>query len=237
MTVIEIKDLTKSFKELNAIDNLTLSINENELFGLLGENGAGKTTLIKILTTLIKKDKGEVKIFNYILGKDDIDIRKIINISPQDSALANNLTVKENIDFFKDIYNINDDEYITYLIDKFKLKDYLNKKVKILSGGYKRRTSILISLLSKPKILFLDEPTLGLDVIARREVWNILNELKNKCTIILTSHYLEEIESLCDNLCVLKHGKLKETGTISSIKSKTNSTTFEEAYIKIIQED
>ena len=235
MIAIDIKNLSKNYKEIKALDNLTLSINKNELFGLLGENGAGKTTLIKILTTLIKKDSGEVKIFNYDLDKDGKEIRKIINISPQDNALANNLTIKENIDFFKDIYNINDNEYILSLINKFKLNEYLNKKVKTLSGGFKRRTSILISLLSKPQILFLDEPTLGLDVLARKEVWNILKELKNKCTIILTSHYLEEIELLCDNLCILKSGKLKEVGNIDTIKNKTSSSTFEEAYIKIIE--
>lgn len=235
MVALDIKNLSKSYKELKALDNLTLSINKNELFGLLGENGAGKTTLIKILTTLIKKDSGKVKVFNYDLDKDEKEIRKIINISPQDNALANNLTIKENINFFKDIYKIDDKEYISSLIDKFKLNEYLNKKIKTLSGGFKRRTSILISLLSKPEILFLDEPTLGLDVLARKEVWNILKELKNKCTIILTSHYLEEIESLCDNLCILKSGKLKELGTIETIKNKTSCSTFEEAYIKIIE--
>lgn len=235
MVAIDIKNLNKSYKDLKAIDNLTFSIKKNELFGLLGENGAGKTTLIKILTTLIKKDSGEVKIFDYNLEKDEKEIRKIINISPQDSALATNLTVAENINFFKDIYNIDDKEYISSLINKFKLNEYLNKKVKTLSGGFKRRTSILISLISKPEILFLDEPTLGLDVLARKEVWYILKELKNKCTIILTSHYLEEIESLCDNLCILKRGKLKEVGTVDTIKEKTTSSSFEEAYIKIIE--
>lgn len=157
-------------------------------------------------------------------------------MSPQETAVALNLTVKENLEFFKDIYNVSNENDINNLIKIFKFEEILNKKAKTLSGGYQRRLSIAVTLLSKPKVIFLDEPTLGLDVLARRELWNIIKSIKNKCTIVLTSHYLEEIEALCDRVAILAKGNLLKIGTVNEIKKETNKNTFEEAFISIVEE-
>ena len=234
MNVISINNVCKNYKTTKALDNVCLEIEDGELFGLLGVNGAGKTTLIKILCGLTKKTSGNVTINGFDLDKDIDHIKEIIDISPQETSVANNLTVKENLEFFAKIYS-NDLDVINEVVNTFKLEEVLNKRAKTLSGGYKRRLSIAIALISKPKILFLDEPTLGLDVFARRELWNIINKLKSKITIILTSHYLEEIEHLCDRVAILSKGKLVEIGTIEQIKNKANAETFEESFIKLVE--
>ena len=233
MDIIKIKDLSKNYKDIKALKNVSLNVKEGELFGLLGINGAGKTTLIKILSGLTKKSSGEVIIDNYDL-KEINEIKKIIDISPQEVAVALNLTVFENLIFFQELYDKVDKEYLNQVISQLGLNDVLKKKAKTLSGGYQRRLSIAISLMSKPKILFLDEPTLGLDVISRRELWKIIKELKGNKTMILTSHYLEEIENLCDRVGVLSKGELLFIGTIEEMKKKTNEDKFEEAFIKIV---
>ena len=198
-------------------------------------NGAGKITLIKILCGLTRKTSGTITINNFNLDKEIDKIKEIIDISPQETSVANNLTVKENLEFFANIYNNNDVKTINEIIDIFNLNEVLNQRAKTLSGGYKRRLSIAIALISKPKILFLDEPTLGLDVFARRELWNIIKKLQKKITIILTSHYLEEIENLCDRVAILSNGKLLKTGTIEEIKQITNTQNFEDAFIKLVE--
>ena len=234
MSIIKINNVSKNYKKIQALDNICLEIKQGELFGLLGINGAGKTTLIKILCGLTKKSSGKVEIDGHNLDTSLNAIKEIINISPQETSVANNLTVKENLEFFANIYK-NDSTVINEVINTFNLKDVLNQRAKTLSGGYKRRLSIAIALISKPKILFLDEPTLGLDVIARRELWNIIEKLKNKTTIVLTSHYLEEIEHLCDRVAILSKGKLLEVGLIDEIKQKTDSSTFEDSFIKLVE--
>lgn len=235
MNIIKIDNICKNYKTLKALDNVSLSIDNGELFGLLGVNGAGKTTLIKILCGLTKKTSGSVLINGFNLDSDIDKIKEIIDISPQETAIAENLTVKENLEFFANIYSNTDADYINEIIDTFSLSNVLNTRAKILSGGYKRRLSIAIALISKPSILFLDEPTLGLDVFARRELWNIIKKLKNKITIILTSHYLEEIENLCDRVAILSKGKLLKMGTIDELKQITNSDNFEDAFIKLVE--
>ena len=235
MNVITIDNVCKNYKSKKALDNVSLSIKQGELFGLLGVNGAGKTTLIKILCGLTKKTSGTVTINNFNLDKQIDKIKEIIDISPQETSVANNLTVKENLEFFANIYNNNDANTINEVVDIFNLNEVLNQRAKTLSGGYKRRLSIAIALISKPQILFLDEPTLGLDVFARRELWAIIKKLKNRITIILTSHYLEEIENLCDRVAILSNGKLLHTGTIDDIKQSTGSNNFEDAFIKIVE--
>lgn len=234
MNAIEIKSLTKKYKDIVAVNDLSLNIAEGELFGLLGINGAGKTTLIKILSGLTKKTSGSIYINGFNLDSKLSEIKKIIDISPQESSVALNLTVRENIDFFANLYGKKNTQIIEDVIKTFRLDEVLNKKAKLLSGGWKRRLSIAVALISEPKILFLDEPTLGLDVIARRELWNILSELKGEITIILTSHYLEEIEHLCDRVAILSEGKLLQVGTVTEIKQNTNSNTFEEAFTRIV---
>lgn len=235
MNIITIDNVCKNYKSKKALDNVSLTIKESELFGLLGVNGAGKTTLIKILCGLTRKTSGTITINNFNLDKEIDKIKEIIDISPQETSVANNLTVKENLEFFANIYNNSDVKTINEIIDIFNLNEVLNQRAKTLSGGYKRRLSIAIALISKPKILFLDEPTLGLDVFARRELWNIIKKLQKNITIILTSHYLEEIENLCDRVAILSNGKLLKTGTIEEIKQITNTQNFEDAFIKLVE--
>lgn len=235
MSFISIKNVCKYYKSKKALDNVTLNIEQGELFGLLGVNGAGKTTLIKILCGLTKKTSGNIIINDLNLDKDLDEIKKIIDISPQETSVASNLTVKENLEFFANIYGNNTNENLNEVIDIFNLNDVINQKAKTLSGGYKRRLSIAIALISKPKILFLDEPTLGLDVFARRELWNIIKQLKKNNTIILTSHYLEEIENLCDRVGILSKGNLVQIGTIEELKLTTGTENFEDAFIKLVE--
>ena len=233
MEIITVKNICKDYKKLRALNNVSLSINEGELYGLLGVNGAGKTTLLKILSGLTNLTSGEFVISGYTPKQMD-EIKRIIDISPQETAVAKNLTVMENLRFFQGLYNQNDEEYLNQIINDLGLNEVVNQMAKTLSGGYQRRLSIALGLISKPKILLLDEPTLGLDVIARRELWNIINKFKGKITIILTSHYLEEIEALCDRVAIMSKGNLLIEGTIREIKEKTNETSFEEAFVKIV---
>ena len=237
MDIITINNVCKSYKTKKALDNVSLTIKNGELFGLLGVNGAGKTTLIKILCGLTKKSSGSITINNLNLDKEIDKIKEIIDISPQETSVANNLTVKENLEFFANIYNNNNADTINEIVDIFNLNDILRQRAKTLSGGYKRRLSIAIALISKPQILFLDEPTLGLDVFARRELWGIIKKLQKNITIILTSHYLEEIENLCDRVAILSNGKLLKTGTIEEIKQITGAQNFEDAFMKIVESE
>lgn len=235
MGIITIDGVCKDYKQKRALDGVCLDVQEGELFGLLGVNGAGKTTLIKILCGLTKKTSGTITVNGFNLDKDVDKIKEIVDVSPQETAVANNLTVKENLAFFANIYNINDEATTSELVETFHLGEVLNQRAKTLSGGYKRRLSIAVALISKPKILFLDEPTLGLDVFARRELWAIIKKLQKRVTIILTSHYLEEIENLCDRVAILSQGKLLQTGTIAEIKQRTNAESFEDAFIKLVE--
>ena len=236
--MIEAIDLTKKYNDKVAVDNLNLKINEGELFSLLGVNGAGKTTTIKMLITLIKPTSGIVKVLGYRSIDEKGMIRKNINVSPQETAIAPNLTVYENLDFMAGVYGIkNKKERIDKLVKDFKLEDVIKQKAKTLSGGYQRRLSIAISLINNPKVLFLDEPTLGLDVIARSELWDIIKELKKEKTIILTTHYMEEAESLSDRIGIIKEGKLIEVGTPKELLKKTKTKNIEDAFIKIVRGD
>lgn len=235
MIEIDIKDLTKKYKDVVAVSNLNIQIKKGEIFSLLGTNGAGKTTTIKILSTLLLPTNGEVKINNLDLIKDKMKIKEIINISPQETAIAPNLTVLENLEFMAGIYQIkNKKEKIDTLIKTFNLEEVLNKKAKNLSGGYQRKLSIAISLINDPQILFLDEPTLGLDVISRKELWKVIKELKGKITIILTTHYMEEAKSLSDRVGIMNKGKLIALDTPNELIKKTKTKTFEDAFIKIV---
>ena len=233
MEIIKINNVSKNYKNIKALNNISFSINEGELYGLLGVNGAGKTTLLKILSGLTNPTNGDFIVDGFTNNNMD-EIKRIIDISPQESAVAKNLTVLENLKFFQDLYNQKDENYLKEIIDDLGLNEVINQRAKTLSGGYQRRLSIALGLISKPKILLLDEPTLGLDVIARRELWKIVNKFKGKITIILTSHYLEEIEALCDRVAILSKGNLLIEGTIDEIKEKTNESSFEEAFVKIV---
>ena len=235
MNAIETKNLCKYFKEVKAVNDVSLIVKEGELFGLLGVNGAGKTTLIKLLTGLIQPTSGKMKIFNMDYSKEMLKIKELLNISPQETAIAPNLTVMENLEFMAGIYLIKDkDKKIQELIKLFKLDSVLNRKTKNLSGGWQRKLSLAISLINEPKILFLDEPTLGLDVISRKELWNILENLKGKMTIILTTHYMEEAEYLSDRIGVINNGKLIDVATSKELLKKTKTKKLEDAFIKLV---
>lgn len=234
MNAIEIKNLTKKFKDKVAVNNINLEVKEGELFALLGTNGAGKTTTIKMISTLIMPTDGVIKVLGNDTKKDYMKIREILNVSPQETAIAPNLSVKENLEFMAGVYKIKDkDTKINELIKMFKLEEVLKQKAKTLSGGWQRKVSIAIALINNPKILFLDEPTLGLDVIARKELWKIIESLKGKVTIILTTHYMEEAESLSDRIAIMNKGNIVQIGTAKELIEKTGAKNFEDAFVKI----
>lgn len=235
MNAIELTNIVKKYKNKTVVNNINLSIKEGELFSLLGTNGAGKTTTIKMISTLIKQNSGTIKVLGYDTIKDYKIIRNKINVSPQETAVAMNLTVYENLDFMANVYQIeNKKDKIDNLIKTFKLEEVLKQKAKTLSGGYMRKLSIAISLINDPKILFLDEPTLGLDVLSRKELWNTINTLKGKITIILTTHYMEEAESLSDRVAIMNKGNIIEIGTPKEIISKTKTKNMEDAFVSLI---
>ena len=236
-TAIKINDLTKNYKDVTAVDRLNLEIYEGELFSLLGINGAGKTTTIKMLATLVKPTSGDAKVFDYSILKDEERIKEIIDISMQETAIARKLTVEENIEFYGklsglDKLELNKTKKVIY--ETFGFDKIAKKQASKLSGGWQRKLSIALALISKPKILFLDEPTLGLDVIARKELWKTINELKGKMTIILTTHYMEEAEALSDRIGIMKDGKLLFVGTKDELFSKTSKTNVEDSFIEIV---
>lgn len=240
MDAIKVSNLTKQFKNVLAVNNISFNVKEGEIFGVLGLNGAGKTTTIKMMSGLTRPTSGNIKVFDYDIYKDINKIKSIIGVSPQESAIANNLTVKENIElmaslYFKDKIKIKDN--IELVINNLGLENYINRRAKTLSGGYKRRLSIAMALVTNPRILFLDEPTLGLDVINRHELWNVINNLKGKVTIILTSHYMEEISALVDDIAIMKNGKILMINNLENILKSTNTNSLEEAFIKIVGEN
>ena len=232
---IETKNLVKKYGELTAVNSVNLQVEEKSLFGLLGVNGAGKTTLIKMLTCLSVPTSGKAFVGGFEISENPDKVKEITDVSPQETAVAPNLTVEENLNFFAEIYGIADENYINNIVKSFDLNEVLRQKAKTLSGGWKRRLSIAIGLISKPKILFLDEPTLGLDVIARRELWKIIRSLKGKITIILTTHYLEEAEALCDKVAIMAKGNVMATGTCEELKKIAKTNDFEDAFIKIAE--
>lgn len=240
MDAIKVSNLTKQFKNVLAVNNISFNVKEGEIFGVLGLNGAGKTTTIKMMSGLTRPTSGNIKIFDYDIYKDINKIKSIIGVSPQESAIANNLTVKENIELMASLY-FKDKAKITNnterVINNLGLESYINRRAKTLSGGYKRRLSIAMALVTNPRILFLDEPTLGLDVINRHELWNVINNLKGKVTIILTSHYMEEISALVDDIAIMKNGKILMINNLETILKSTNTNSLEEAFIKIVGEN
>ena len=236
MNAVEIKNLTKKFGEKTAVNNINLEIKDGELFGLLGINGAGKTTTLRILSCLSKATSGEAFIYGKSVSENASEVRQMINISTQETAVAPNLTVRENLIFIAGIYGYSKSERIKKadnMINDFSLSEVSGKKAKLLSGGWQRRLSIAMALITEPKVLFLDEPTLGLDVLARRELWSIISKLKGRITIILTTHYLEEAEALSDRIAIMTDGNIKALGTAQELKDSAGCEKFEDAFIKI----
>ena len=237
MYAIKTSKLTKKYKEKVVVNGIDLLIKEGELFSLLGVNGAGKTTTIKMLTGLVEATNGDALIYGKSINKDMSSIKPFIDVSMQETAIARKLTVEENIDFYGSINGLSKEEIAKvkeYLYESFDLGKVAKKQASKLSGGWQRKLSIALALVSNPKVLFLDEPTLGLDVLARRELWKIINSLKGKMTIILTTHYMEEAESLSDRIGIMKDGKLLFIGNKNELFAKTNKVNVEEAFIEIV---
>lgn len=239
MSAIVTKNLTKKYKDKIAVNSINLSINDGEMYALLGVNGAGKSTTIKMLSCLIKPTSGDALLNGNSIVSDSEKVKRIINVSPQETAVAPNLTVRENLELMARIYGFGNEDAVSKaqkMIEDFELSDIAKSKAKTLSGGWQRRLSIAMALISDPEILFLDEPTLGLDVLARRELWNKIGSLKGKITIILTTHYLEEAESLSDRIGIMVKGNLIAEGTAEGLKQSVNANTFEDAFVKIAEE-
>ena len=234
MSAIVTAQLTKKYGNIAAVDNLNLTVEQGELFALLGVNGAGKTTTIKMLSCLIKTTSGDALLLGNSIISTPRAIKKKINISPQETAVAANLSVLENLELIAGIYGQDSKtakKNAYEIAQKFKLENELNKKAKHLSGGMQRRLSIAMALISDPQILFLDEPTLGLDVLARRELWASIKELKGKVTIILTTHYMDEVETLSDRVGIMSKGKLKAMGTVQELTMQTDTVKLEDAFV------
>ena len=235
---IEIKKLTKDYKDIRAVDNLDLDIREGELFSLLGVNGAGKTTTIKMLCCITQPTSGDATLEGKSIASNADEVKKIIAVSPQETAVAKNLSVRENLELICGVHGFDkatSQKKAAQAIEKFNLGCVASKKSSKLSGGWQRRLSIAMALITDPSILFLDEPTLGLDVIARSELWDIIRSLKGKMTIILTTHYMEEAEELSDRIGVMKDGHLLAIGTAEELKKTTGEDKFENAFIKIVK--
>ena len=238
MYAIETKGLCKSYNTLKAVDKLNLTVNEGELFSLLGVNGAGKTTTIKILCGLTKKTEGEAFICGKSIDTKRDEIKRIINVSPQETAVAPNLSVRENLELIAGIYGYKGDSLknrVEQVTKQFSLEEVMNQRAKTLSGGWQRRLSIAMAIISEPKVLFLDEPTLGLDVLARRELWRVIKGLKGSVTIVLTTHYMEEAQELSDRIGIMAKGKLLTVDTPQNLMEKTSSQNIEEAFVKIAE--
>lgn len=238
MHAIETKSLTKKYKDLTAVDALDLSVRQGELFALLGVNGAGKTTTIKMLTCLTKPDGGDAIVNGNSIITNPAAVKNIIGVSPQETAVAPNLSVKENLELMCGVHGFGKrkkEEKIRELAEQFDLTGILSKKAGKLSGGWQRRLSIAMALISEPEILFMDEPTLGLDVLARSELWDNIRALKGKITIILTTHYMEEAEALSDRIGIMRGGKLLTLGTAEEIKAQAGKEKFEDAFVAIVK--
>lgn len=240
MYAIQTTALTKRYKELTAVDGLDLEIRRGELYALLGVNGAGKTTAIRLLTGLTRPTSGDALVGGYSITKEREQVKRRIGVAPQETAIAPNLTVKENLELICGIYGFSKAKTaskIEELTGQFSLESVLTRRAGKLSGGWQRRVSIAMALISEPQILFLDEPTLGLDVLARHELWDAIRALKGRITIVLTTHYMEEAAALSDRIGILKEGRLLAVGTAAELMERSGTDDFEQAFVTIIKED
>ena len=239
MEAIKTKGLRKCYKSITAVDSLDLRIQKGELFSLLGVNGAGKTTTIKMLTCLTRPTAGDAWVSGHNITKEAERVKAIIGVSPQETAVAPNLTVRENLELICGIHGFSREKTagkIEELSRQFDLETVLNRRAGKLSGGWQRRVSIAMALIGEPEILFLDEPTLGLDVLARHELWDVIRAMKGRITIILTTHYMEEAAALSDRIGIMKDGRLLAVGTVAELNEKAGTTDFEAAFVTIVRE-
>lgn len=238
MIAIETKKLTKKYGELVAVDELELAIKSGELFALLGVNGAGKTTTIKMLTCLSRPDGGDARICGRSIISEGREVKRLIGVSPQETAVAPNLSVKENLELMCGVHGFSRErtrEKVRELVAQFGLEKVLEKRAAKLSGGWQRRLSIAMALIGEPQVLFLDEPTLGLDVLARSDLWDTVRSLKGRITIVLTTHYMEEAEALADRIGIMRDGRLLELGTADEIKARAGKEKFEDAFVAVVR--
>ncbi len=239
MQAIKTENLTKKYKDVVAVDSLNLEIAQGELFALLGINGAGKTTTVKMLSCLTRPTSGDAQVGGYSILRDAARVKRMIGVSPQQTAVAPGLSVRENLALMCGLHGLDKQESkqrIAELAQKLGLDGVLSRKAGKLSGGWQRRVSIAMALISRPCVLFLDEPTLGLDVIARSELWEIIRAMRGSVTVILTTHYMEEAEALSDRIGIMKDGKLLALGTARELMERTGTDRFENAFVAIVKE-
>ena len=240
MHAIQTTALTKRYKEITAVDGLDLEIRQGEFYALLGVNGAGKTTAIRLLTGLTRPTSGDALVGGYSITREREQVKQRIGVAPQETAIAPNLTVKENLELICGIYGFSKTKTaskIEELTGQFSLESVLTRRAGKLSGGWQRRVSIAMALISEPELLFLDEPTLGLDVLARHELWDAIRALKGRITIVLTTHYMEEAAALSDRIGILKNGRLLAVGTAAELMERSGTDDFEQAFVTIVKED
>ena len=236
MEAIKAKKLTKRYGNITALNALDLTVAQGEMLALLGVNGAGKTTAIKLLSCLTAPDEGEAWLCGHSILTEAQSVKRVIGVSPQETAVAKKLSVRENLQFIAEIHGANKQEAperVEKMMDRMGLLKIAAQRAGTLSGGWQRRLSIAMALISEPQILFLDEPTLGLDVLARHELWEQIRALKGKTTVILTTHYLEEAEALCDRIAILSGGKLITVGTAEELKALAGKERFEDAFVAL----
>lgn len=238
MDAIRMEGLTKEYKDVVAVDNLNISVRKGELFSLLGVNGAGKTTTIKMLSCLTQPTSGDAFLNGKSICKDTAAVKSLIAVSPQETAVAPGLSVQENLALMCGVHGFTKEKQhnqIEELTERLGLQTVLQKKAGKLSDGWQRRLSIAMALISEPEILFLDEPTLGLDVLARSDLWDLIRSLKGKVTMILTTHYMEEAEALSDRIAIMKDGKLLICDTADKIKEAAGTDSFEQSFVRIVK--
>ena len=238
MEAIKIEGLTKKYRDVVAVDNLSLSVHRGELFSLLGVNGAGKTTTIKMLSCLTQPTSGDAFLNGKSICRDAAAVKSIIAVSPQETAVAPGLSVRENLELICGVHGFSKEKRnakISELTELLELNEVIKKKAGKLSGGWQRRLSIAMALISEPEILFLDEPTLGLDVLVRSDLWELIHSLKGKVTIILTTHYMEEAEALSDRIAIMKNGRLLICDSAEKIKEAAGADDFEQAFVRLVK--
>ena len=239
MEAIKTYELVKKYKDITAVNKLQLTVHKGELYALLGVNGAGKSTTIKMLSCLTLPSSGDAEVMGHSIVTESDRVKAVINVSPQETAVAPKLSVRENLELISRIYGADKTaarSRTDEMLDRLSMREIEKKRASTLSGGWQRRLSIAMALITQPEVLFLDEPTLGLDVLARRELWSLIEKLKGKMTVILTTHYLEEAETLSDRIGIMAHGVLRAEGTAEELKAKAGKDDFEEAFIVLAGE-
>lgn len=236
MNAIECKGLLKEYPGKLAVKGLELAVAEGEFFSLLGVNGAGKTTTIRMLTCLTRPSAGDATLMGHSVVTDAAGVREVTGLSPQETAVAGNLTVRENLLLMAELYGTPRAVALKKteeMLELTGLAEVADRRAKVLSGGWQRRLSVAMALISEPKVLFLDEPTLGLDILARRELWKLIRSLRGKITLVLTTHYLEEAEALSDRIGIMKNGELIAVGTVAELNARAGTESFEETFVRL----